>query len=467
MFRFMHTKLPEFIKKMYVAVHDVDDTKTMEIHGLESLHSAKMQSLRTGRIEEAVHEIAGRDDVQHVEVLVLPRVPETMHTVLIKGKDENGKTTKIIMEVINIIHPTEETEFDGCTDIEDRSPNLGLHSGGAYIMKYKILPGGDIDKKIIPVSVVFLDVKEIEKSGLSQDDAIRKVASTIEGPAAINIFDMDAVTTTSDGIVVEGAIVRMGASDNGKVNNEFGILPMQEITLSDELVDKEPHLKQWKKLFPEKKMFRGPNPKDKKIPVHNVVITGRASNNNSATEMMNIITMDEVLFPILGQLECMHHGDVLVGLTGQVISVGIGMTVAEMYGRVFPHPQFEAGDTAHGSGAYAKTLKQYIPCIVCDKKVIARLTIRALQCGCVPARDIGCSPVVLSIARAMGTPIDFDRITPAAQAELDSIGCTREWMKQTSHMTADEVIAHADEILPGVEQAKKYHADDLLVEKEI
>ncbi|RHA12516.1 hypothetical protein [Megasphaera sp. AM44-1BH] len=127
MFRFMHTKLPEFIKKMYVAVHDVDDTKTMEIHGLESLHSAKMQSLRTGRIEEAVHEIAGRDDVQHVEVLVLPRVPETMHTVLIKGKDENGKTTKIIMEVINIIHPTEETEFDGCTDIEDRRPKLGLH----------------------------------------------------------------------------------------------------------------------------------------------------------------------------------------------------------------------------------------------------------------------------------------------------------------------------------------------------
>ncbi|MCI5532426.1 MAG: hypothetical protein MR395_07470, partial [Caecibacter massiliensis] len=155
-------------------------------------------------------------------------------------------------------------------------------------MKYRVLPGGDIDDKIIPVSVVFLDVKEIEKSGLSQDDAIRKVAATIQGPAAINVFDMDAVTTTSDGIVVEGAIVRMGASDNGKVNNEFGILPMQEIILSDELVEKEPHLKQWKKLFPEKKMFRGPNPKDKKIPVHNVVITGRASNNNSATEMMNI-----------------------------------------------------------------------------------------------------------------------------------------------------------------------------------
>ena len=84
------------------------------------------------------------------------------------------------------------------------------------------------------------------------------------------------------------------------------------------------------------------------------------------------------------------------------------MTVAEQFGRVFPHPQFHAGETAHNSGAYAKTLKQWIPCIVCDKKVIAEKTIRAIECGCVPARELGCSPVVLSVARAMGTEIDFD-----------------------------------------------------------
>lgn len=125
MLRFMHTKLPEFMKKMYAAVHSGE--KTMEIYGLESLHSAKMQSLRTGRIEDAVQEIAEREEVKHVEVHVLPRVPETMHTVLVKGKDKDGNTTKIILEVINIIHPTEETEFDGCTDIEDRRPKLGLH----------------------------------------------------------------------------------------------------------------------------------------------------------------------------------------------------------------------------------------------------------------------------------------------------------------------------------------------------
>ncbi len=125
--RLMHTKLPEFIQKMYNAVGRAKGDKTLQISGLESLHSAKMQSLRTGRIENAVEEIANDENVANVELKVLPRIPETMHTVLVKGKDADGKTTKIILEVINIIHPTEETEFDGCTDIEDRRPRIGLH----------------------------------------------------------------------------------------------------------------------------------------------------------------------------------------------------------------------------------------------------------------------------------------------------------------------------------------------------
>lgn len=125
--KLMHTKLPEFIQKMYNAVGKAEGDKTLHISGLESLKSAKMQSLRTGRIENAVEEIADRKDVVSVELEVLPRIPETMHTVLVKGKDADGKTKKVILEVINIIHPTEETEFDGCTDIEDRRPKIGLH----------------------------------------------------------------------------------------------------------------------------------------------------------------------------------------------------------------------------------------------------------------------------------------------------------------------------------------------------
>jgi len=37
----------------------------------------------------------------------------------------------------------------------------------------------------------------------------------------------------------------------------------------------------------------GPDPKKKKIPIHNATLTGRAGNNNSATEMMHYITMEE------------------------------------------------------------------------------------------------------------------------------------------------------------------------------
>ncbi len=122
----LHTKLPEFIEKMKNAARK-HKNKQIAIRGLENLHSAKMQSLRTGRIEEAVEQMAGRDDVESVELVVIPRVPETMHTVMIKGIGKDGKPEKIVLEVINILHPTEEALFDGCTDVEDHRPPLGLH----------------------------------------------------------------------------------------------------------------------------------------------------------------------------------------------------------------------------------------------------------------------------------------------------------------------------------------------------
>ena len=334
-------------------------------------------------------------------------------------------------------------------------------------MRVKYISEGTIDGKIVPVTIILIDLKDIEAEGIDIIEAVHAAASAFDGPAAINVFDMDAVTTTSDGIMAEGAIICMAASDHGKINSEFGMLRMAEIAYSEERVAMEPHLKQWDILFKGRKLYRGPNPDDKIIPVHNVVISGRASNNNSATEMMNLITMDEMLFPILGQLECMKGGELLVGYSGENISVGIGMTVAEKFGRVFPHPQFHAGDTAHGSGQYAKTLKQTIPCIVCSKKTIAEHTIRALECGCVPARDIGCSPVVLSVAKAMGAEIDYDNITSAAQEELDSVGCTREWMKQAQHMTKDEVIENADTLVPGVAEAVRHAASEIVKEKDI
>ena len=125
--RLMHTKLPEFIEKMKAASKKNRPEKTIAIHGLENLTSAKMQSLRTGRIEHAVEEIALREDVDHIELIVMPRVPETMHTVVIKGVGADGKSPKAIVDVINILHPTEEVELEDCAQVEDRRPPIGRH----------------------------------------------------------------------------------------------------------------------------------------------------------------------------------------------------------------------------------------------------------------------------------------------------------------------------------------------------
>ena len=55
--KLLHTKLPDFMKKMYIAATGKHPDKTIRIRGLEGLQSAKMQSLRTGRIEKVVEEL--------------------------------------------------------------------------------------------------------------------------------------------------------------------------------------------------------------------------------------------------------------------------------------------------------------------------------------------------------------------------------------------------------------------------
>ncbi|MGL4791494.1 MAG: hypothetical protein ACRCW1_08810 [Anaerotignaceae bacterium] len=125
--KLMHTKLPEFLKKMKVAATESEHSCDITIRGLENLSSAKMQSLRTGRIEHAVGEMTLREGVEKIDFAVIPRVPETMHTVIIKGLDKDGNVKSAILELVNIIHPTEEAELLGCDDVEDRRPGIGRH----------------------------------------------------------------------------------------------------------------------------------------------------------------------------------------------------------------------------------------------------------------------------------------------------------------------------------------------------
>ena len=125
--KLMHTKLPEFLKKMRIAANESPRPMEITIRGLENLSSAKMQSLRTGRIEHAVGEMTMKEDVASIDFVVIPRVPETMHTVIIKGMDKDGNVKHAILEIVNILHPTEEAELLGCDDVEDRRPGIGRH----------------------------------------------------------------------------------------------------------------------------------------------------------------------------------------------------------------------------------------------------------------------------------------------------------------------------------------------------
>ena len=94
--------------------------------------------------------------------------------------------------------------------------------------------------------------------------------------------------------------------------------------------------------------------------------------------------------------------------------------------------------------------------------MLAEYTIRALESGTIPGLSISCSPVVLSVAKALGHPIAFDNIEANAWIELESIGITRADLEKPSKpLTREEVIARADEIIPGMTTAKKYKVSEI------
>ncbi|MBS4959337.1 MAG: hypothetical protein KHZ62_00765 [Clostridiales bacterium] len=331
-------------------------------------------------------------------------------------------------------------------------------------LKYKLIPEGAADG-MIQINLIFIDKKDVDAAGLTAREACELVAKDYPEAAAIDIIDMEATTVTSDGIMAPMAVIAFASADHGKINKDFGFITVSEQPYSYDLIEDETHLKQWDVNFRGRRLYRGPTAQDKKprdSHNENMTITGRIGNNNTGSEMMNMITMTEVLTPIFGMLSVMQDKDVLVGICGPEISVGIGMVVRERYGRIF-HQSYGAGMTAHRSGVFAKTVKSDIPVMVGTKSMVADYTIRALEAGMVPAKDIGSSPVVLSVAKAMGFPMALDNITENAWIELESIGITREMLEAPSpKMTKEEVIAKADEILPGVIDGKVYNVSDIV-----
>ena len=124
----MHTTLPEFYRKMKTAAATQGDRpKECEVVGLENYKSTIMQSLRTGRIEQCVAKIAQMEDVDHIEVAIMDRVPETMHQAVVRGFDKDGKPVYAILETINILHNTVEVLTHDVPVVEDHRSGVGKH----------------------------------------------------------------------------------------------------------------------------------------------------------------------------------------------------------------------------------------------------------------------------------------------------------------------------------------------------
>lgn len=125
--RMMHIRLPDFIKCLKNAAIKGNERKLpCEVIGLEGYAYGKPQSARTGVLQIAVEEMANRAGVEAVRINIVPRIPETMHTVVIQGFDENGKPLSAIVDAIDILHPTADVLVQDFPEVDDRRPKAGL-----------------------------------------------------------------------------------------------------------------------------------------------------------------------------------------------------------------------------------------------------------------------------------------------------------------------------------------------------
>lgn len=117
--KFMHTRLPDFYEKIRKAALKRNPNTKFSVRGLESFKTAKLASLRVGRVEDEIYDLTKDDDIKDVEVVIVPFNPETSHTVIIKGKRADGSCKKAVLEYMYLSSPTAEYELFDAEEIDD------------------------------------------------------------------------------------------------------------------------------------------------------------------------------------------------------------------------------------------------------------------------------------------------------------------------------------------------------------
>lgn len=118
--RCMHTKLPDFVAKMQAAAKRIRPETKITIKGMENIETAKVASLRCGRIEEEIYEVTQDPDITEVELRIVPFNPEIIYSSIAKGYDKNGKCKIAILDDLAADIPTVEYYLTDAEVIDDR-----------------------------------------------------------------------------------------------------------------------------------------------------------------------------------------------------------------------------------------------------------------------------------------------------------------------------------------------------------
>lgn len=116
----MHTPIPSFYKQMEAAGKRVNPDTEVVVRGLENFQSAKLASLRVGRLENELYEISQEEGTTKIEVIAVPYNPELFYTMVVKAYREDGSCSKAILEIMHLTCPSVECELYDAEIVEDR-----------------------------------------------------------------------------------------------------------------------------------------------------------------------------------------------------------------------------------------------------------------------------------------------------------------------------------------------------------
>ena len=122
--RFMHTRLPDFIKKLIDAGKTNNKDIPVSITGLEQFKSAKLASASCGMIEEDIYNLTKLDDIEKVEIKVMPQLPLALYTVIINGVDKDGNILRTYLETEYISEPGPEFYYHNSKEVIDHRVKL-------------------------------------------------------------------------------------------------------------------------------------------------------------------------------------------------------------------------------------------------------------------------------------------------------------------------------------------------------